>query len=200
MSKVLFVNACIRPASRTLELAQELLKKLDGSVEEVNLYEQSLPPLDMACLEKRDLASRTQDFSDEAFKLAKQFAAADSIVIAAPYWDMMFPAVLKSYLENITVTGLTFRYSQEGRPESLCRAKLLCYVTTAGGPIGQNDFGFAYVKAMAQNFFGISDVRRFSAEGLDIYGADVQGIMARAKAAVTEPFEPSDSKEKTNNA
>ena len=107
------------------------------------------------------------------------------IVIAAPYWDLMFPAVLKTYLENITVTGITFRYSEEGRPQSLCRAKALYYVTTAGGFIGQNDFGFSYVKALAQNFFGITDVHRYAAEGLDILGADVDRIMGKAKAAIT---------------
>ena len=53
----------------------------------------------------------------------KQFAAADVIVIAAPYWDLMFPAVLKTYLENITVTGITFCYSDQGRPQSMCKAK-----------------------------------------------------------------------------
>ena len=184
MEKILFVNACVRPGSRTLELAETLLQKLKGDVEEVRLYEMSLPVLDLNVMTQRDLAVQKNDFSDPVFDAAKQFAAADVIVIAAPYWDLMFPAVLKTYFENITVTGITFRYSEEGRPQSLCRAKSLHYVTTAGGFIGQNDFGFSYVKALAQNFFEIPDVNRYAAEGLDILGADVNLIMDNAKQTI----------------
>ena len=181
MDKILFVNACVRPNSRTLELAEILLQNLNGDIEEVRLYELPLKTLDLDGMEKRHRAAQENDFSDAIFDVAKQFSAADVIVIAAPYWDMMFPAVLKTYLENITVSGITFRYSDQGRPESLCRAKKLFYVTTAGGFIGQNDFGYSYVRALAQNFFGITEVHRYSAEGLDIFGANVEQIMYKAK-------------------
>ena len=170
-------------------MAQEVLKKLDGCVEEENLYEASIVNLDRKGMEKRDQAQQAQDFSDPDFALARQFSTADVIVIAAPYWDLMFPAVLKSYLENITVCGITFRYSDHGRPESLCKAKKLYYVTTAGGFIGENDFGFSYVKALAQNFFGIADIHRYSAEGLDIFGADPEAILQKAKRAIAEDLQ-----------
>ena len=186
MDKILFINACVRPCSRTLELAETLLQKLKGDIQEIKLYETHFPALDLNGMEKRDRAAQNNDFSDPVFNAAKQFAAADIIVIAAPYWDLMFPAVLKSYLENITVAGITFRYSEEGRPQSLCRAKTLYYVTTAGGFIGQNDFGFSSVKALAQNFFGINEVERYSAEGLDIFGADVGAIIGKAKLEISK--------------
>ena len=185
MDTILFLNACVKPGSRTLELAQTLLQKLKGNVQEVRLHETPMPALDLSGMQKRDHAARENDFSDPIFDAAKQFAAADIIVIAAPYWDLMFPAALKTYLENITVSGITFCYSSQGRPQSLCKAKALHYVTTAGGFIGQNDFGFSYVKALAQNFFGITQIHRYTAEGLDIFGADVNGIMCKAKAAIT---------------
>ena len=184
MDKILLINACVRPCSRTMELAEALLQKLNGDVREMRLYEMPLSAVGVAEIEKRNQAVRRNDFSDPVFDAAKQFAAADVIVIAAPYWDLMFPAVLKTYLENVTVAGLTFRYSPEGRPQALCRAKAMHYVTTAGGYIGQNDFGFAYIKALAQNFFGIGEVYRYTAEGLDIFGADADAIMRKAKAEI----------------
>ena len=186
MDKILYVNACIRPNSRTQELAQTLLTKLSSDVQEAKLYEMPLAVLDLDGLAKRSLADQNMDYSDPVFDAAKQFAAADIIVVAAPYWDLMFPAVLKNYMENITVAGITFRYSEQGRPESLCRAKKLYYVTTSGGFIGQKDFGFSYIKALAQNFFGITEVHRYAAEGLDIFGANVEQIMCKAKAEITE--------------
>ena len=116
----------------------------------------------------------------KTFNLSKQFATSDVIVIAAPYWDLSFPAVLKNYLEQITVNGLTFRYGEKGIPEGLCKAKRLIYVTTSGGPIKQN-FGYDYVVALAKGFYGIEDVQFVSAEGLDVYGADVGKIIEEAK-------------------
>ena len=167
-----------------MELTQAVLKKLNGCVTEVRLYEAPLPVLDLERMERRGQAVQKQDFSHSDFDLAKQFATADIVVIAAPYWDLMFPAVLKNYLENITVSGVTFRYSDQGRPESLCRVRKLYYVTTAGGFIGENDFGYSYVQTLAQNFFGITELHRYSAEGLDVFGADVKEIMCKAKAKI----------------
>ena len=182
----MLINACVRPCSRTLELAKTLLQRLKGEVLEVRLQEMPMAALDLNGLEKRDQAAQKNDFSDPVFTAAKQFAAADIIVIAAPYWDLMFPAVLKTYLENITISGITFRYSEQGRPESLCKAKALHYVTTSGGFIGQNDFGFSYVKALSQNFFGISEIHRYAAEGLDIFGADVETILGKTKHEISK--------------
>ena len=118
-----------------------------------------------------------REFDDPMFELAKQFSQADTIVIAAPFWDLSFPASLKQYFEQINVLGLTFVYTDEGIPSGLCKAKNLYYVTTAGGTYFPEEYGFGYVKALAQNFYGISDVQLIKALGLDIAGADVQDIL-----------------------
>ena len=180
MEKILFINACVRPNSRTLELAKHVLSKLPGNVEEVKLYNEELMPLNLEEIDIRDKADEIKDFSNPVFALAKQFANAEIIVIAAPYWDLMFPAVVKCYFEKVTVNGLTFAYGENGIPKGLCKGKRLIYVTTAGGPIIYN-FGFDYVSALAKNFYGINDVQLVKAEGLDIYGADVSSILEKAK-------------------
>ena len=180
-NKILFINACVRPESRTAELSQHLLNRLDGEITEVNLYKDNLLPLDKEGIEKRAL----HNISGRELEYAKQFASADTIVIAAPFWDLSFPAVLKLYFENVTVSGITFEYSETGRPVSKCRAKKLYYITTSGGYIGNNNFGFDYVKALAENFFGINDISFYSAEGLDIFGADVKEIMDESKRKIT---------------
>lgn len=179
MDKVLFVNACVRKNSRTLDLAKFILNKLNGKICEIDLENENLRPLDGKTLAKRERLVSENVFSDGIFEYAKEFAAADIIVIAAPYWDLTFPALLKMYLEQITVCGITFRY-KKGVPNGLCRAKRLIYVTTAGGTIRDN-FGFEYVKTLAQNFYGIGEVMLFKAENLDIVGNDVNDIMQTAK-------------------
>ena len=183
MDKILFINACVRPNSRTLDLAKHVISRLSGRIEEVKLYEKELSSLTLKEMEIRDKSAENKDFSSEIFNLPKQFATSDVIVIAAPYWDLMFPAVLKSYFEKITVNGLTFCYTEKGIPHGLCKAKKLIYVTTSGGPI-LNNFGFDYVDALAKNFYGIPEVQFVSAQGLDIYGADPTNIIEEAKQSL----------------
>ena len=173
MEEILFINACARQNSRTLDLAQSLLEKIEGDVQRLDLYETQLSPLDEQGIVFREQASKEHDFSDKVFDLAKQFAKADTIVIAAPYWDLLFPAILRTYLETVCVSGLTFSYSQEGCPVGLCKAKKAYYVTTAGGYIGENNFGYMYVKALFQQLFAIEQVEFISAEGLDIKPLDI---------------------------
>ena len=168
---ILFVNACVRAGSRTRKLAGCLLSKLNDTVTEHQLSDTAFPAVDEAFLHRRDDLIMNGKFDDPLFRYAAEFAAADTIVIAAPYWDLSFPASLKQYLEQINVTGITFRYSPEGFPVGLCKAKQLYYVTTAGGNYVPMDFGFGYVKELAQSFYGIPDVRLIKAVGLDIEDA-----------------------------
>lgn len=175
MSKMIFVNSCVRPDSRTYLLAKCLLEHLGEPYEEIRVTDGSLRPLDFQALEKRTEKAQKGDLSDAMFAPAKQFAEAETVVIAAPFWDLSFPSFLKIYFENILVSGVTFTYSG-GRPKGLCRAKRLYYVTTSGGTASP-DFGFSYVKALAETFFGIPQVKCFRAEGLDAKGNDADRIM-----------------------
>ena len=52
MKKILFVNACVRPQSRTNVLAKYLLDKLDGQTEELDLGKEDIEPLNLERLEK----------------------------------------------------------------------------------------------------------------------------------------------------
>ena len=177
---ILFINACVREGSRTKCLAGCLLRTLPGSVKEVDLSAIDLPKTDDPFISWRNAMCACGDFRSPVFDFAKDFAAADTIVIAAPYWDLSFPAVLKQYLEQICVTGLTFCYEND-RPKGLCRAEKCYYVTTAGGPIVSNEYGYGYVKTLMQQFFGIRECELIKAEGLDILGADVCNILTEAE-------------------
>ncbi len=179
---VLFINACVRKASRTKELADCMLSKLNCPYEEVRLDTIEFPIVNESFLERRDRLIHNRDFSNPLFDLARQFAAADEIVIAAPYWDLSFPAALKQYIEQINVIGITFNYTPEGLPAGLCKAKRLTYITTAGGNFVPEEYGCGYIKSLAQNFYGIPEFKVIKAIGLDIDGADTDSIMNSAKA------------------
>ena len=183
---ILYINACVRNESRTEKLAEKLLIKLDEPFEEICLEDVVFPVVNEDFLSKRDRLISEGKYQDPLFGFARQFSKAATIVIAAPYWDLSFPAALKQYLEQINVTGITFKYSEEGIPIGLCRAKRLFYVTTAGGHYVPETYGFGYVKALAQGYYGIQDVRKIEAVGLDIGGADVEAIMKSAENALSD--------------
>ena len=151
---ILFINACVRKESRTKQLADYLIAKLNERVEEVRLEDILFPVSDEAFLQKRDELISQERFDDPMFAPARQFAEADTIVIAAPCWDHSFPASLKQYIEQISVTGITFRY---------------------------NDNGYGYIDFLSRFVFGIRRVKCFTAENLDLDGADTDGIMSKAK-------------------
>lgn len=180
----LFINVCVRDGSRTEELAKFFLDGFCDDVHEIKLRNEKIQPLDRESLMLRDrlVAERVTDHP--MLKYAKEFAAADTIVIAAPFWDLSFPSLLKIYLEAISVCGITFCY-ENNAPRGLCRAERLFYITTAGGPVF-SDFGFSYAKELAETFYGIEQTKCFRAEGLDIVGADIDGIMAMAKSEIEE--------------
>lgn len=180
MDKILFVNACVREESRTRILARRVLDMLEGDIEEVRPEAVTEAIRNEDFIKYRDEKVSANDFSDEVFGPARQFAMADVIVVAAPYWDLSFPAILKAYFEQINVLGVTFKYTPEGMPAGLCRAKRLIYVTTAGGPIVSDEYGYGYVKTLAQAFYGIKDVCQVKAEGLDVIGANVEEILDEA--------------------
>ena len=181
---MLFINACVRGESRTRRLADQLLDRLGTPYEELRLCDMTFPAVDEAYLNARDRLIGSGDLDSPVFDLARQFAGAEVIVIAAPYWDLSFPAALKQYLELINVVGVTFRYTEAGVPVGLCAARRLYYVTTAGGFYVPEEYGFGYVRALAQGYYGIEDVRLLKAVGLDIDGADVEGILRAAEDAI----------------
>lgn len=174
---ILYINACVREESRTKKLADYLLSKTDEQVEEIRVAEADFPVVDEAFLTKRDRLIAEGRYDDPVFDFARQFAKADIITVAAPFWDLSFPAALKQYFEQINVLGLTFSYNDRGVPVGLCRATKLYYVTTAGGLYFPEEYGFGYVKALAQSFYGISDVELIKATGLDLVGADEEKIL-----------------------
>lgn len=178
---ILYINCCVRSGSRTNRLAKAYLNQLGEEYIELFLPELELRPLSEETLEKRTALIERGDYGDPMFQYAKQFASADRIVIAAPFWDGSFPAVLKLYLENIYVTGIVSRYDENGVPVGLCKASELVYVTTAGGPY-LPDFSYDYWKTLATQCFGIGKTRLILAEELDMRPTEAEHILSETNS------------------
>lgn len=187
MSGTLYVDACFnRDTSRTERLAQALLDALgDKDFETVVLEDAGIRGLDSESLNMRNKAVMDMDFSDPMFDHARKFLDADTIVIAAPFWESCFPSTLKAYLEVVSVPRLCYRYTEFGGTVGNGHARIF-YVTTRGGPASDaEDLGFEVVKATGR-LFGDDDVRILSASGLDIIGNDVEAILAEAVGRIPD--------------
>lgn len=174
---ILFINAAFREGSRTLRLAEYYLEKQEKEVSYVELGDCCLQPLNRESLEIYNKAVAEHNFEADMFEPAKEFAVAEEIVIAAPFYNYSIPAVLHTYLELVCSQGVTFDMGADGGYYSLCKAKKLTYITTAGGPIPENDHAFCYIKDLCKVFWNIEDVRYIKADGLDIYGTDVERVL-----------------------
>ena len=186
MKQALYIDCCIRgEQSCTRRLAEAFFAALPKGwqVTAVPLMEEDLRPLNGETLASRDallLAGRTDA---PRFDRARQLAEADLVVIAAPFWDMSFPALLKVYIENVSVEGITFRTTAEGL-KGLSRAERCVFLTTRGGAYPAGDpmeQAVPYLRAI-QKFFGMGALSCVAADGLDLDGADAAALVTDAQA------------------
>ena len=196
MKKLLYIDACVnRDSSRTERLAKVLLEEINKNgeyeIETLNLEDEDLKLFTGKESAGRERLTRVGNYEGPLFDYAKQFAAADRIVVAAPYWDFTFPARLKCYIEQICVLGLTFTFSPQGIPGGLCRADSLHYVTTAGGAIRDLNLGYEYVEKLCKVYYGIPKTVCYTAEGLDIEGNSVEEIMKEAQERAIRTYRES---------
>ncbi len=165
----LVIDCCIRgDNSATKKLYTSYLNTLNNetAVEILNLCTQPITPLDAQALEFRDRLIEQRNFQHKMLRYARQFQSADEIVIAAPYWDLSFPSLLKVYLEHVSVSGITFGY-EGSECVGYCKAKRMLYFTTCGGCLGKKNLAAEYLEALA-DMFGISNFYAFAVEGMDI--------------------------------
>ena len=172
--RLLFVDACISqrgPESRTQRLAYAFLEEFekthpDAYVTMFRVDKLGLKPLTAEALNERDARAGAGDFSGWDFRSARSFQSADAIVVAAPFWDLSFPAALRVYIEHISVNGLCYHYEADGCHGD-CRASRLLYITTGGDFEKPDSLGVLYWKQLCA-MFGIPRFDYIFAGGLDV--------------------------------
>ena len=174
--KLLFVNCCISQrgtSSRTHALADAFLTAFQAShpgagVEEVTPEALlALKPFDPEMLDRRDALAKAGDFNAPVYALARQFQAANAVVVAAPFWDLSYPAALRTYIEYISAVGLTYHYTDAGCYGD-CTAEHLVYLTSGGDVEREDSVGVVHWRQLAA-MFGIPRFDYVFAGGLDAH-------------------------------
>ena len=185
--KLLYVNCCIsiHEVSRTQLLADTFLSAWKDAhpydeVEVLDIRPLDLRPLTVDTLHLREELLQKGRTDDDVFALSRQFAAADRIVIAAPFWELSFPAQLRLYIEQISAAGITFNYTDHGE-EGCCRAGKLLFLTTAGGPLEGRNCGSLHLEALSR-LFGIGEYTCLGAPMQDVIEIDHEAILKEVLA------------------
>ena len=173
--KLLFVDSCISQRgadSRTRAVADAFLDTFRANhpraeVETVTPEQLlALKPFDVEMLNDREALAGAGAFDAPVFDLARQFRGADAVVVAAPYWDLSYPAALRTYVEYISAVGLTYHYEADGCHGD-CKAQRLVYLTSGGDFEHEDSIGVLHWRQRC----GLFGVKRFDyvfAGGLDI--------------------------------
>lgn len=187
MQKLVYIDACVREGdSRTRRIAEPIVAALAKKYE-ITAYH--LAQMDIKPLNAESYAARVAgDIPEWATKAAKAIAAADAVVIAAPFWDMSIPAILKTFIEHTSLFGITFD-SNDHTCIGLCRSRGVMYITTRGMAIPTGsplDQGTSYIKAISR-LWGLGDVRTIAAVNMDY--SSPEEIEAKIAACIREGLE-----------
>lgn len=186
MSKILYIKANAKPegTSRTFKISDKFVeeyRKLNPNDEIItlDLYKEGIGFLTEEGISLHRPAPG-EGKNHPILKYAYQFAEADKYIIAAPFWNLSFPAIVKAYIDYVCVTGITFKYTANG-PIGLCEGKKAVHIVGRGGayseePAAAYEMGDRYLKTIF-GFMGITDFTTIAADKLDVIGEDVNAIV-----------------------
>ena len=187
MSKVLYINANIKPEgqSRTFRISDEFVESYkkqhpNDEVVVLDLYKEGidfLRPEDLGVL----FGPKTEESKKHPhLKYAYQFVEADKYIFAAPMWNLSIPAILKAYIDYISVTGIPFKYTAEG-PVGLCQNKKAMHIVTRGGEYKDMPYemGDRYLRTIL-GFFGIEDIQTLAVDNTDSNPEGLHDILSQA--------------------
>lgn len=190
MSKVLYIKANAKSdgLSRTYRIADSFVAAYKEShtsdeIVTLDLYKEGINFLPQGDLQELHTPEPGKGRNHPILKYAYQFLEADKYLIAEPLWNLSIPAILKAYIDYISVAGITFKYTEKG-PVGLCHGKKAVNITSRGGAYSEGpgaayEMGDRYLRTFF-GFLGIVDFTTIVAENLDVVGADVEAILQNA--------------------
>lgn len=162
--KTLVLDSTLRESSLTKKLLHMSLLYLKGrglgdfETRHLSKEKDHLLPLDEETLLKRSRLIKEGDFSDPLFLEAKVLREASRIIVAAPFFDLSIPALLRSYIEQTMIDTLTFKDLGD-HAEGLLPASSLLFLYVSGYPLGGSnpDLALPYIEGIA-HMWGIKKV------------------------------------------
>jgi len=190
MAKLLYIKANPKSnqSSRTFIISEHFIKVYkefhpNDQIITLDLYKEGIHFLSQEDINDIFAPKTEASKHHPILKYAYQFLEADKYVFAAPMWNLGIPAILKAYIDYITVSGITFKYTEQGAV-GLLRGKKAVHIMATGGeyktpPFSDFEMANRYLKTIL-GFMGVEDFQTITAQRLDIVGEDVEKIMFTA--------------------
>ncbi|BCS81600.1 FMN-dependent NADH-azoreductase [Anaerocellum diazotrophicum] len=190
MAKLLYIKANPKSdqSSRTFIISEHFIKVYkefhpNDQIITLDLYKEGIHFLSQEDINDIFAPKTEASKHHHILKYAYQFLEADKYVFAAPMWNLGIPAILKAYIDYITVSGITFKYTEQGAV-GLLRGKKAVHIMATGGeyktpPFSDFEMANRYLKTIL-GFMGVEDFQTITAQRLDIVGEDVEKIMFTA--------------------
>lgn len=168
--KILIIDSCIRKNSKTRIMLNKFMDILKQHHNDINIIylnnNKKLVPLNDILLEKRNNDCINMDFKDEYYDFAKELKNCDIVIVAAPFYDLCFPAIFKTFIEQTLVYNLTFVDSTNGI-KGLTNCKKMIYLAVRGMSTNEFNLDIAtpYLKGYC-NMLGIKELYSLTYDGI----------------------------------
>lgn len=195
MSTVLYIKANPKPqgTSKTLRISDKFIEAYrehnpDDLIITLDLYKEGIGFLSEEGV-MMHWVEPGEGRNHPVLKYAYQFVEADKYVFAEPLWNLGIPAILKAYIDYISVANITFKYTAEG-PVGLCNGKKAVNITSRGGNFSEGELvawemGDRYLRTIL-NYLGITDITTIAADNMDVAGQDHEAIIASSMTKAQE--------------
>ena len=168
-------------ASFSKRLGDAIVEKLQQTNEEITLHTYNLTATPFPHLEEMVVNSlfipeeNRSPVMVEALRVSDRAVAtlmeADVIVIDVPMHNFSIPSTLKTWIDHISRSGKTFRYTQTGTEGLVTGKKVYLAIATGGvysdGPMKSRDFTETYLRTIL-GFMGMTDITVIRVEGIAI--------------------------------
>jgi FMN-dependent NADH-azoreductase len=119
-------------------------------------------------------------------EILDQFLAANKYIFVSPMWNFSMPPMLKAYIDNITIVGKTFKYTETG-PVGLLTDKKVLHIEARGGvysegPMQDFEMSDRYLHKLFTGFLGVPSFERIIIEGMAQFPAEASNIKSQAIA------------------
>lgn len=188
---ILQINASARSAgANSTQVASTIVTRLQAANPNATLVVRDLaatphPVLDEAALGAL-FTPATERTPDQAARVAlddaliAELQSADVVVLGVPMYNFGIPVQLKSWIDAVARSGVTFRYTANG-PEGLVQGKKVYVALARGGRYRgtELDSQVPHLKTFLA-FLGMTDVHFIYAEGFAMGEEGAQQALAEA--------------------
>jgi len=121
-------------------------------------------------------------------RMAQQLVQTDALVLATPMHNFSFPAIVKAWFDSVMLKNQTWTVGENGYVQLMAGKRALLLMASGGSWVGDLAY-MEHGQALAKvefGFLGYNPVDTVCADGMNLPGRDVDGVIAERCVKVRE--------------